>query len=529
MKRKDFLRYMGAGALTFPGLLNGFNVKARSTSSMNPLLKPFFTDTDHVLVIIQMGGGNDGLNTVIPLDQFNKYANARETIYIPEGQVLPLNGVDNIGFHPSMNGLRTLFIDNKLTVIQSVGYPNPNYSHFRATDIWMTGADSDQILNTGWMGRYLKYEYPNYPAEFPNEQMPDPLALEIGYSQSLVFQGPLAGMGMAIARPEDFYALVTGEETPVPPTPAGDQLAYVRLIAKQSNVYGERIKEAYDSVTSQQNYPDTWLAAQLKIVARLIAGGLKTRVYMVNATGGYDTHDSQVDYNDHTIGQHAELLEELSGGIKAFMNDINYLGVQDRVLGMTFSEFGRRIISNGSVGTDHGAAAPMFVFGSSLNGGVIGDTPFIPNNPNEDDNIPMQYDFRSVYATMLKDWLCVPESDLDETMLQDFPILPFVNSPGCVSTDTHELNQQAGKKLISNYPNPFTETTNITFESGGGRVIIHGFNGAGKLVATPYADMCPIGTHTVAWQAGDLPSGLYYCRIQNGGIQQVGQMLKVRD
>jgi uncharacterized protein (DUF1501 family) len=151
-----------------------------------------------------MGGGNDGLNTVIPLDQYNKYANARETIFIPEGQVLPLNGVDNIGFHPSMNGLRTLFNDNKLTVIQSVGYPNPNYSHFRATDIWMTGADSDQILNTGWMGRYLKYEYPNYPAEFPNEQMPDPLALEIGYSQSLVFQGPLAGMGMAIARPGRF-------------------------------------------------------------------------------------------------------------------------------------------------------------------------------------------------------------------------------------------------------------------------------------------------------------------------------------
>ncbi len=519
---------MGGGMMSFPALLNGFNVRTRPSHSGSRALNQLFTETDHVLVIIQMGGGNDGLNTVIPLDQFNKYQNARPTVYIPEGQVLPLDGVDEVGFHPAMNGLRTLFNDGKLTVVQSVGYPNPDFSHFRSTDIWMTGADTDQILNTGWMGRYLKYEYPNYPADFPNEQMPDPLALEIGYSQSLVFQGPLAGMSMAIARPEDFYALVTGEDTPVPPTPAGDQLAYVRLIARQSNLYGERIKDAYDSVTSQQDYPDTYLAAQLKIVARLIAGGLKTRVYLVNATGGYDTHDSQVEFSDHTLGQHAELLTELSEGIKAFMDDINYLGVQNRVLGMTFSEFGRRIISNGSLGTDHGAAAPLFVFGSSLFGGVMGTTPFIPNNPSEDDNIPMQYDFRSIYGTLLRDWLCVPESDLDETLLQDYPILPIVNSAGCVSTDVHELNQQAGRQLIHNYPNPFVERTSIAFESGGGKVIVQVFNGAGQLVATPYSGICPAGTHAVTWDTGDLPSGLYYCRLQNGGVQQVGQMMKVR-
>ncbi len=526
MKRKDFLRLMGAGTVAIPNLLNGFGLRASNTASLAKALNPYYTDTDKVLVLIQLNGGNDGLNTVIPLDIYPNYYQARPHIYIPEDKVLKLGNFDHVGIHPAMQGLKQLFDENKLAIVQSVGYPEPNFSHFRATDIWRTASDADEVLNTGWIGRYLKYEYPNYPFDFPNPDMPHPLAIEIGYSQTLTMQGPFFGMGIAIADPEDFYDLVNGLDTPVPNTPAGDQLRYVRLISRQANHYADYIKAAYDSVTSQPDYPDTGLSAQLKIVARLIAGGLQTRIYHVGM-GGFDTHDFQVDGDFHGIGKHADLLKELSDGIKAFMDDLAYQGVEQRVLGMTYSEFGRRIISNGSFGTDHGAAAPMFVFGTSVQGGVVGDNPIISPTPSVQDNVPMQHDFRSVYTTFLKNWFCVPEADLNEIMLQDFPALPLVAVSDCVSTDSHERNRQAGKKLLSNYPNPFTNSTNITFESGGSKVILQVFDTTGNLVATPLNEACPIGKKTISWDAEGLPSGVYYCRLQNGPVQQIGQMLKV--
>ena len=518
---------MSAGAVAMPNLLNGFSLRASKVSPWQRLLDPHFTDTDKVLVLVQLNGGNDGLNTVIPLDQYGNYFNARPYIYIPENKVLPLEGVDQLGLHPAMTGFRDLFDDGKLSIVQSVGYPEPNFSHFRATDIWMTGSGSDEVLNTGWVGRYLKYEYPNYPFDFPNPDMPHPLAIEIGYANTLTMQGPFFGMGVAFAGPDSFYELVNGMDTPVPDTPAGDQLKYVRLIARQANHYADYIKAAYDSITFQPSYPDTSLAAQLKIVARLIAGGLKTRIYHVNM-GGFDTHDFQVDGDLHWIGPHADLLRELSDAVKSFTDDLAYHGVEDRVLGMTYSEFGRRIISNGSFGTDHGAAAPMFLFGSSLHGGVVGANPIIPVNASVQDNIPMQHDFRSVYTTLLKDWFCVPEGDLDEIMLQDFPALPLIANSDCITTDAHDRNQRAGKNLLSNYPNPFTQSTNITFASDGGKTTVQVLNASGKLVATPLNEIGVQGKKTITWNSEDLPAGIYYCRLQNGPVQQVGQMVKVR-
>ncbi len=401
MKKRDFLKYISASTLAIPKLLNGFNVGAKRNLPFQQLLNPYLTDTDKVLVLIQLNGGNDGLNTIIPLDRYDNYYNARPHIYIKENQVIPLTGISHVGLHPAMEAMREMHEEGKLSIIQNVGYPQPNFSHFRATDIWQTGSGAEQVLNTGWIGRYLHYEFPNYPFDFPNPDMLHPLAIEIGYSSSVTMQGPLFGMGIAIADPTSFYDLVEGVDTPTPDTPAGDQLRYVRLIAKQANHYADYIKEAYEAVTYQEPFPDTSLAEQLKIVSRLIAGGLKTRVYQVNI-GGFDTHGFQVDADAHGLGKHADLLRDLSEAIKAFSDDLAYHGIEDRVVGMTYSEFGRRILDNASFGTDHGAAAPVFLFGSSVQPGIVGDNPIIPLNTVVNDNLPMQHDYRSIYTTPIE-------------------------------------------------------------------------------------------------------------------------------
>ena len=521
---------MGAGAVAMPSLLNGFSVRASKPSFFEQMLHPNLVGNDRILVIVNLNGGNDGLNTLVPVDQYDLYKIARPKIGIPQDKLLSLSGVSHVGMNPAMTGIRELYDDGKVAIIQNVGYPEPSFSHFRSNDIWTTASDSDEILKTGWVGRYLKYEYPNYPFDFPNAEMPDPLAIEIGYAQSVIMQGPAYSMGIAVADPTSFFNLVNGIDTPTPNTPAGEQLKYVRLIARQANLYAGRIQEAFNSVATQPAYPDTVLAAQLKIVAKLIAGGLKTRIYHVWMTG-FDTHDSQAEVDAPWVGRHAKLLKEFSDAVKIFQDDLTSHGVQDKVLGMTYSEFGRRIISNGSDGTDHGAAAPVFIFGSNVQPGILGDNPTLPAAPTVDDNIPMQHDFRSVYRTLLEGWFCMPPADVPEILLDDFPGLPFIQpAASCLQiSDARERNKNAGRRLLDNYPNPFWANTTIRFEGDGGRATVQILDGAGKLVATPFSDASQVGRNTISWDSEGLPTGIYYCRLQNGAVQQVGQMLKVAD
>jgi uncharacterized protein (DUF1501 family) len=526
MKRRHFVQYTAAGVL-LPKLLNGFGVKALGESPWMKAMTDTTVDTDRVLVLIRLDGGNDGLNTVVPLDQYDKLANARPQVILPQQSILPLADNDSLGLHPSLSGLHDLYANGKLKIIQSVGYPNPNFSHFRSTDIWMTGADADEVLNSGWAGRYLNEEFPNFPADFPNEAMPDPLSLEIGASLSLTLQGPFAGMGMSVVDPSEFYELVDGVITPAPAGPAGELLQHVRTVKRQSNAYGQVIVNAFNKSTNLVSYPaDNVLAEQLKIVARLIAGGLKTRIYLVSL-GGFDTHDAQVVAGDTTRGEHADLLRMLSGAISAFQKDIEQMGVADRVSGMTFSEFGRRIISNYSNGTDHGSAAPLLLFGKAIEGGVLGDNPNIPPNANEDSNLPMQYDFRSVYATVLQDWFCVQQESLRNILFQDYQSLPIFQEVGCMPTAVRDRNRQAGRQLLHIYPNPFTHWTRLRFQSAGGPIILQVFNDAGQLVATPAHAIFPKGEHQIDWHAEELPAGRYYVRIQQGGVQQVQGCVKV--
>lgn len=527
MKRRDFFRRTLPATL-LPSLLNGFSFRAFAGS---PLMQALTSASlnDHALVLIQLNGGNDGLNTVIPLDQYSNLSSARSNILIPDMLVLPLNGYTNTGLHPAMSGIQQLFNDGKLNIIQAVGYPSPNFSHFRATDIWLSGSDSDQVLSSGWGGRYLNYEYPNFPTGYPNTTMPDPLALQIGSSVSLALQGPNSSMGMAISNPTSFYNLINGVQDPAPNTNAGKELTYIRQVAQQSTLYSSVILAAANNITQQSSmYPATGvnsLSDQLKIVARLIAGGLKTKIYMVNL-GGFDTHSSQVDGSTIT-GTHADLLSKLSVAVSAFMDDVSFLNIESRVLGMTFSEFGRRIKSNSSDGTDHGAAAPLFVFGKDVQSGILGSNPVINPVISTNDNIPMQYDFRSIYASVLQDWFCVPSPDLSSVLLQNFQTLPIIQSTACSTVGIHDLNKSAGINLISNYPNPFTSSTYISFTTSGGHTLVQVFDTEGKIIKTLADGEYAAGTYKLWFENENFNSGVYYARLQNGSIQQVRNMLLV--
>ena len=523
MERKRFIR--NSLALLAPTMISGNPIHILQD---HPILNTELlgtSTTDKVLVIIQLNGGNDGLNTVIPLSSYNNYYNARTNIALPEKKILKLTGSDATGIHPSMTAFQKLFAEGKLNIVQSVGYPQPSFSHFRATDIWMSGSNSDQYLNTGWAGRFLNYEYPGYPDAYPNTNHPDPIAIQIGSLATLTCQGPAVNMALSISDPSSFYNLIEGTDAVVSNTNAGYELSFLRSIAKQTNQYTVRIKQASDGVTKQVTYPNNSLAAQLKIVARLIKGGLRTKVYMVNY-GGFDTHSGQVVSTDTTTGAHANLLKALSDSIAAFQSDLSGLEIEDRVIGMTYSEFGRRIKSNASVGTDHGAAAPLFLFGKNVRGGIFGNNPMIPNTATTNDNIPYQFDFRSIYNTILQNWFCVSPTAETEILLKQFPIMPLINASVCGIYDKNSIFSK--ESLIYNYPNPFSNLTKIEFKTKGGYTILQLLNGAGAVIKLLVeATYSFAGTNSYNLYGAGLSPGVYYIRMQNGDKVFVKAIIKI--
>lgn len=525
MKRRTFLK-RSLPVATVPFLVNGFSIKAFGKGSIFEQMLGAAAANDRVLVIIQLNGGNDGLNTVIPLDQYSALSTSRSNILISSNLVLGLNGSTATGLHPAMTGMRNLYNNQQLAIVQGVSYPNPNFSHFRATDIWLTASDSDQNITTGWTGRFLNEEYPGYPTGYPNSQFPDPLALQIGSVVSTAFQGPSVNMGIALADPNNFYQLVNGTYDPAPNTPAGHELTFIRETSVQTNLYATSIKAAAGKQSNLSTlYPaakTNSLADQLKIVAQLIGGGLQTKVYMVSL-GGFDTHSAQVDGSSgNASGAHASLLQKVSDAITAFQDDITLMNQQDRVIGMTFSEFGRRIRSNGAAGTDHGSAAPMFLFGSQVKGGLIGNNPIIPNNADVDDNLEMQHDFRSVYTSVLKNWFCVPETELNNTMLQSFNSLDLFTT-SC--TETGISDTAADSKALRNYPNPANGSTIIEFETTGGHLLVTLFDETGRELQTIAEGNYPGGTHRVELNTQKLQKGMYLYTLRQGEKQVTKRML----
>ena len=525
MKRRNFLKTV-APAAVLPSLVDQLSVKAFSREGMLGRLFSSTIPNDHVLVMIFLNGGNDGLNTVVPLDQMSQLAAARPDVLLPENQLHTIPD-KQIGLHPSLGHFKTLYDEQKLQIIQSVGYPQPNFSHFRSTDIWVSGSDADQYVNSGWMGRFLEENFPGYPSGYPNPDNPDPLAIQLGTNLPLLFQGNAAQMAFNVSSPDIFNVNVDPTSDPAPDTPAGEELTYIRNITGQINNYAANIINAYvlgDNAYGGYPAPGVnYLADTLKSVARLIKGGLQSRIYLVSI-GGFDTHAAQVENGDTTTGMHANLLQLLNDGVFAFQRDLEALGLADRVMGMTFSEFGRRIISNGSMGTDHGAAAPLFLFGTQVASGVLGDNPTIPAGASPSDNLPMQYDFRSVYASVLRDWFCMDQSVTNSILLDDFQALPVIQNMCSVSVDDPRA-PVIGLQLA---PNPMVDRTQALLELPGGKTRIELFDPLGRVVWNRHLGRLAPGPYTVDIENPGYPPGNYYVRVQCGSFQQVTLLSIVR-
>jgi len=517
MQRRNFIRNAGVVA-SLPFFLRGMSISA--------MAKPYMFDTlngaeDRVLVLVQLNGGNDGLNTLIPLDQYSKLFNARQSIIIPENKVLSIGG--SLGFHPNMDGLRDMYQDGKIGIVQSVGYPNQNRSHFRSTEIWTTGSPSEEFWNTGWAGRFLDGDYPGFPDGYPSQQHPDPFAISMGYLVSDTCQGKAANFSLALTDPFGLRPLSESDPVGVDNSLYGKEMEFLSNTIAQTNSYGVRITDAAERGNNMVDYPDTDLAEQLKNVALLISGGMKTRIYTVSL-GGFDTHAQQVQGGDPTQGRHADLLLTLSEAIHAFQRDLTAMGLEERVLGMTFSEFGRQIRSNGSLGSDHGTAAPLMLFGSCVNSQIMGDNPEIPGNVQVQEGVPMQYDFRDVYGSVLADWFGVELSQVSKVLHEDFQYLPLVS---CAITNTDDPSRGPVVEM-DNYPNPFKNWTTIRFKSENEWVKLSVFDALGSELKVLTNQRMSAGEHEIRFDASQLPAGNYYYRLLLEGRQKTKPMIKAR-
>ncbi len=512
MKRRAFLQATAAASVG-TALLSGLPIGAYGYSAQLAALTNATTPSDKVLVIIQLQGGNDGLNMIIPLDQYPALMAARGNIALPQNQVLGLTTAT--GIHPAMASLHNMYQNGKLGVVQSVGYPNPNFSHFRATDIWTSGSESNVTLTTGWAGRYLNGEYAGFPTGYPSTQNPDPLAISIGSVVSNCVQGPTVNMGMAIASTSSFYQLLSGGVDAAPNTPAGHELTFIRQVVSQTQVYTTAIQAAAGRAQNLSPlYPaagQNSLADQLKIVAQLVAGGLQTRIYVCQL-GGFDTHTLQVPATGSTTGgTHATLLGKIAEAVSAFQDDLQRHSIQDRVVGMTFSEFGRRIRSNSGYGTDHGAAAPLLVFGSKVNPIVHGPNPTLPASAGVNDNIPMQFDFRSIYASILKDWFQVTPATLTQLFGQNLPYVPVLRSGTATAT-----TRAAETANFTVYPNPVARDgrTTVAYESAGGHVQVVLLDTLGREVRRAVDRVLAAGPQFLPVDLSGLAAGAYYCQVR---------------
>ena len=396
MNRRDFIKKsaLASGVVFVPQF-----VKA---------LEPLATNrwSKKKLVIIQLSGGNDGLNTVIPFDN-DIYYQKRPQLAIPKNKVLRLN--DSLGFHPSMKAFEKLFKNGEMTIINNVGYPNPNRSHFRSTDIWHTASDSNKYLNTGFLGRYLDV-YGNKPYS----------GIEVDDSLSLMMKGKIR-KGIATKNPENlkrfssapFFKKVLKEHNNEHLSEHNLGYLYKTLIETKSSA--NHIYKTSKKYSSNVDYPNNPFAKQLQCIGQLINAGLDTDVFYASM-GGFDTHVYQIKKQER-------LLSIMSESVHAFVDDLKKGKSFENTVVMIFSEFGRRVAQNAANGTDHGAANNVYIIGKDLK-----SPGFLNNGPNLsslDNNKDLQYeiDFRAIYASLMNNWM---QCDYTQLISNKFELLPLV-------------------------------------------------------------------------------------------------------
>lgn len=573
MKRRDFVKRLSLA--TLPITLGGIPLKLMADNALTRMAAQ--SDNDRVLIILQMHGGNDGLNSIIPFSDYEQYYSRRANIAIPRNNsVRKMIELDRtlapgaqVGLHPDMQGMKELYDRGRMCVVQGVSYMNNNGSHFRGRDISFMGGSFDDYFNSGWVGRYintyLDENFPGlaYPDDFPlpltpdGKEMLDPLAIEMGSDVSLIFhQAGNIPTSISLERdPVGFANLIQElngfddmgiDPRGLPPpllndSPYGKELNWILGLEDKTEDYAQRLAEVYQrssesSVTYPERYPfnapagsiRNGLASQLQLIARLLDGGgagqgVKTKVFMVKI-GGFDTHASQVESYDPTMGAHAALMFHISSAMRAFQEDLRARGLEDRVLTVTTSEFGRRIASNGSYGTDHGTGGPVFIFGKGVLPGVVGTVPDM--SPGK-DNVDMQFDYRQVYANLLRDWMLVDEQKIND----DIFFGNFFTGPKEEGTGNYEplpLAQQViagvGENFVADrfnlkecYPNPAKEKTTIRYQINAVQhVKLNLLNPQGQWVQTLVDEEKQPGEHEVEVAVAHLHPGTYLYQIKTG-------------
>lgn len=396
--RRSFLQAMGLAGGAAMTLAHSSIAASKET----PLARAISNaDTDRILIIVRLKGGNDGLNTIVPLYDYDTYKKARPSIAIAKNNIFKLN--DNFGMPLYANALERMWGDGKMRVVHGVGYENSSLSHFKGSDNWST-CSPNTVEKTGWIGRYFEELHPDFLMNPPEK----PTAILIGNSQNILFSGDDNNYAFAVGNPGKLAAIAANGEfynfNNLPDCVHGEKVAYLKGVTNNTFSYAGVINDAYDKSNDFGDYPDNDLASQLSIIARLIKGNLGTKVYTVQLDG-FDTHSQQ-------LSTHEELITQLADTMAHFYADLENAGWDDKVLSMTISEFGRRVRQNGSGGTDHGTASPSLFFGSCLEGsGFTGTHPNL-SKLNNAGNLFNTTDFRQLYSTVLEEWLCVNDSSV---------------------------------------------------------------------------------------------------------------------
>ena len=530
MKRRNFIKLSSTASVLslLPTDVFALFKSAGMTSCPNVNAKK--------IVLIQLSGANDGLNTVVPINQYDKYAALRPNIKL--GNAGTANGIINldstltlanqVGLHPSLTGFKSLYDSGLMRIVQGVGYPSQDKSHFKSTDLWLMGGDgttANNFSDSGWIGRFLE----NYYSNFLNANFP--LGIQLGSSEnSLGFHGEVEhGMSMNIngQDPSGFYSIINGlggaAPTNIPDSEYGNLLKFILDNDTSSNTYAQTISAAFNSGSNASTYPNTSLANQLKTVARFISGGLETKVYLVKING-FDTHDLQVPDNTTThLGTHANLMTQISEAITTFITDLKSQNKGDDVLAVTFSEFGRKAAENGNLGTDHGEIAPMFIFGSSIAPGISGTNVNLSEAvlANNYQIQTVQHDYRRVFGTILQDWFGVNTTTLDLTFYNKTTKSGFANAkianmiktqnvvqPSCYNTKALGIDNFEIKDEVLVYPNPTSEIVMIQSTNTINSVSIYAMDGRNM---NTYRN--PLTTNDYSIDVQNFAIGIYTLKI----------------
>jgi len=497
MKRRNFLRSVvtTSALAALPGLPTLARILHAPDAGMGWISAPV-NSNNNILVVIRLFGGNDGLNTLIPIHDDEYYRIRRDTasvdMSIKAESTLPIPGTTDLAFHPALRPLSTLFNENKVAIVQGVGYPNMDLSHFRGTNIWLSASDSNVFETTGWMGRFLELRH-----QEKLESATDPFAIEMGDKMGRAFVGMHTHMGITYETNTPIAEKVGLSTENIL---GSDLEALIHRQAMDGKKYIRRADSAVSSVPygsgEYYNGPGNF-GKSLRTISRSIRGGLTTQLYIVH-TGQFDTHSNQ-QYD------HAQQLDEMSTNVLAFQREMEEAGQADRVSMLIMSEFGRRPAPK-ATGTDHGTAAPVFVVGSSVNGGLYGVPPSV-HDLNSDGNLHWHVDFRSIYASALEQWFGDdPTTYLPSVLPRQFPTIPLFRTPPSALTSAQNV-----------WPSPCSNTVNIsvtTGTTGPVRATITDMNGRPLRVYD-----AEVSGGAIQLNVSSVSQGMYVVQLASGALQ----------